>query len=83
VSISGVMEGEDKRVRRGSVMLYGLTTDSFLFLFCHGCRQLDILSVKTQDYENLLREIGSLVDSRTSERIKCTLDKVRACGDFP
>ncbi|GFF66355.1 hypothetical protein CNMCM6936_008579 [Aspergillus lentulus] len=37
--------------------------------------QLDILSVKTQDYENLLREIGSVADSRTSERIKSTLDK--------
>ncbi|KAH2041763.1 hypothetical protein KXW48_000742 [Aspergillus fumigatus] len=37
--------------------------------------QLDILSVKIQDYENLLREIGSMVDSRTSERIKSMLDK--------
>lgn len=83
MSISGVMEGEDKRVRRGSVVLCGLTTDSYGFFFGHGHRQLDILSVKTQDYENLLREIGSMVDSRTSERIKSMLDKVRASGDIP
>jgi hypothetical protein len=44
---------------------------------------LDVLSVKTQDYENLLREIGNAVDTRISERIKSTLEKVRACGAFP
>ncbi|EAW09592.1 Zn(II)2Cys6 transcription factor [Aspergillus clavatus NRRL 1] len=37
--------------------------------------QLDILSIKTHDYENLLREIGNVVDSRVSERIKSVLDK--------
>ncbi|KAH2753705.1 hypothetical protein KXW10_003862 [Aspergillus fumigatus] len=42
--------------------------------------QLNLLLTKTRDYETLLHEIGSSVDSRTSKRIKSTLDKVRAAG---
>lgn len=39
-------------------------------------RQLDKLEIKTQEYENLLKEIGNIVDGRTAERIRNTLDKV-------
>lgn len=37
---------------------------------------MEELSSKTQEYENLLRDIGNFVDGRTAERIKTTLEKV-------
>jgi hypothetical protein len=45
-----------------------------------GRRQLDILLIKCQDYEDLLRELSTIVDSRTSARIKSMLDKVTTHG---
>jgi hypothetical protein len=41
-------------------------------------RQLDSLSAKAEAYEKLLRDIGNVVDGRTAEQIKGTLDKVSA-----
>ncbi|KAI9044445.1 Zn(II)2Cys6 transcription factor [Aspergillus affinis] len=43
--------------------------------------QLDKLEMKTQEYENLLKEIGNIVDGRTAERIRNTLDKWSARDD--
>lgn len=37
---------------------------------------MEELSSKTQEYENLLRDIGTFVDGRTAERIRTTLEKV-------
>ncbi|KAL4979299.1 fungal-specific transcription factor domain-containing protein [Aspergillus desertorum] len=42
--------------------------------------QLSKLSAKSDDYENLLREVGQIVDSRTAERIRYTLDKYSESG---
>lgn len=39
-------------------------------------RQLNKLSTKTSDYENLLRDLSSVVDGRAAERIKLVLEKV-------
>lgn len=39
-------------------------------------REIAQLSAKSDNYENLLREISQLVDGRMSEQIKQTLDKV-------
>lgn len=45
-------------------------------------RQVEKLSEKAQDYENLLKDLGNLVESRTADRIKSLLDKVcRRFGD--
>ncbi|OOQ91784.1 putative C6 transcription factor [Penicillium brasilianum] len=38
-------------------------------------RQVDNLSEKAQEYENLLKELGHLVESRTADRIRSLLDK--------
>ncbi|KAL4884692.1 fungal-specific transcription factor domain-containing protein [Aspergillus karnatakaensis] len=43
--------------------------------------QLSKLEAKSEDYENLLREISYLVDGRTSERIRYTLDKYSEPGN--
>ncbi|RAL15567.1 C6 transcription factor [Aspergillus homomorphus CBS 101889] len=43
--------------------------------------QLDKLSTKTSDYENLLRELNSVVDGRAAERIKHVLDKHSGNGE--
>ncbi|KAL2827017.1 fungal-specific transcription factor domain-containing protein [Aspergillus cavernicola] len=45
--------------------------------------QLAMLSAKSDDYENLLRDIGYIVDGRTSERIRSTLDKYAEPGGGP
>ncbi|KAF7592509.1 hypothetical protein BBP40_012799 [Aspergillus hancockii] len=37
--------------------------------------QLDSLSTKAEAYEKLLRDIGNVVDGRTAEQIRATLDK--------
>lgn len=39
-------------------------------------RRLEELSSKAQDFENLLRELGNVVDGRAKERIRNTLEKV-------
>ncbi|KAJ5167877.1 uncharacterized protein N7482_003471 [Penicillium canariense] len=38
-------------------------------------RQVDKLSEKAQDYENLLKDLGHLVETRAADRIKSLLDK--------
>ncbi|CAI7658084.1 unnamed protein product [Penicillium pancosmium] len=38
-------------------------------------KQVEWLSEKTVDYENLLKDLGSLVESKTADRIKSLLDK--------
>ncbi|KAJ5683328.1 hypothetical protein N7462_006493 [Penicillium macrosclerotiorum] len=38
-------------------------------------RQVDKLTEKAHDYENLLKELGAMVETRTAERIKGLLDK--------
>ncbi|KAJ5141391.1 hypothetical protein N7526_002386 [Penicillium atrosanguineum] len=38
-------------------------------------QQVDKLSEKVQDYENMLKDLGALVESRTADRIKGLLDK--------
>ncbi|KAL4873410.1 hypothetical protein BDV12DRAFT_159948 [Aspergillus spectabilis] len=45
--------------------------------------QLSKLEAKSEDYESLLREISYLVDGRTSERIRYTLDKYSEPGNEP
>lgn len=40
-------------------------------------RQVDKLSEKAHDYENLLKDLGNTVEARTADRIKSLLDKVR------
>lgn len=46
-------------------------------------RQLDSLSIKAEAYEKLLKDIGNIVDGRTAEQIRITLDKVGAlCSCF-
>ncbi|RDW86414.1 fungal specific transcription factor domain-containing protein [Aspergillus mulundensis] len=42
--------------------------------------QISQLSAKSNDYENLLREMSQFVDGRMSERIKNTLDKYSDSG---
>lgn len=54
-----------------SSSLRSLTTDFDI-------RQLDSLSTKAEAYEKLLRDIGNIVDGRTAEQIRVTLDKVCA-----
>lgn len=41
-------------------------------------KQVERLSEKAQDYENLLKDLGSFVEHRTADRIKSLLDKVCA-----
>ncbi|PYI05933.1 C6 transcription factor [Aspergillus sclerotiicarbonarius CBS 121057] len=43
--------------------------------------ELDKLAVKVTDYENILRDLGTLVDGRAAERIKAVLDKHSNNGD--
>ncbi|KAF9889127.1 hypothetical protein FE257_007616 [Aspergillus nanangensis] len=43
--------------------------------------ELSSLSTKAQEYENLLKDIGNVVDGRTAERIRSTLEKFSASGD--
>ncbi|KAJ5239825.1 hypothetical protein N7468_004444 [Penicillium chermesinum] len=38
-------------------------------------KQVEKLSEKAQDYENLLKDLGGLVESRTADRIRILLDK--------
>lgn len=40
-------------------------------------KQVERLSEKAQEYENLLKDLGSFVEHRTADRIKTLLDKVR------
>ena len=40
------------------------------------CRHLEELSSKTQDFEQLLKDLENVVDGRAAERIKRTLAKV-------
>lgn len=42
--------------------------------------QLDSLSTKAEAYEKLLRDIGNIVDGRTAEQIRVTLDKYSGSG---
>ncbi|KAL4754103.1 hypothetical protein BDW72DRAFT_158463 [Aspergillus terricola var. indicus] len=42
--------------------------------------QISKLSVKSDDYERLLREISQIADGRTAERIRYTLDKYSESG---
>ncbi|GAB1203289.1 hypothetical protein APSETT445_001918 [Aspergillus pseudonomiae] len=43
-------------------------------------KQLDSLSTKAEAYEKLLRDIGNIVDGRTAEQIRITLDKYSGSG---
>lgn len=43
--------------------------------------ELKSLSAKTNEYEALLKEIGTFVDGRTSERIRTTLEKFGVNGE--
>lgn len=51
------------------VWVYGLT-------FVAEYRQMDSLTVKVREYENILKDMEHVVDGRMSERIKDALDKV-------
>lgn len=62
------MEGEDESV-----------CSSLLFCLVLGltpARNLEDLSNKSREYENLLKDIGNIVDGVTCERIRDALDKV-------
>jgi hypothetical protein len=48
-----------------------LVTDTFLIY-----RQVESLSEKAVDYENLLKDLGMLVETKTADRIRSLLDKV-------
>lgn len=41
-------------------------------------RQVENLSEKAQEYENLLKELGGMVELSAAERIRSLLDKVRS-----
>ncbi|PYH98300.1 hypothetical protein BO71DRAFT_64887 [Aspergillus ellipticus CBS 707.79] len=43
--------------------------------------EMDKLSIKTMEYENLLRELGTHVDGRAAERIKNVLEKYSDGGE--
>lgn len=51
------------------VWVYGLT-------FVAEYRQMDSLTVKVREYENILKDMEHVVDGRMSERIKDALNKV-------
>ena len=69
--VSGGVEGEDEKVRHRPVSVIVTVTD---WILCD--RQVDRLSEKALDYENLLKDLGSLVEYRAAERIRSLLDKV-------
>lgn len=75
LSVSDLLAGADERVCWLCVfccflvLRWGIDTDV--------SRELDKLAVRVTDYENLLRDLGTIVDGRAAERIRTVLEKVR------